>query len=348
MRVFIAPLNWGLGHASRCVPLVRQYLANGDEVVLGGDGDSDSLLLLRHHFPNLRVLPLAPLRLTYSSGNSQVGAMLRAIPRLIRFSIRDHRLLRRYLVQEHFDLVISDNRFGLFSNRTKCVYITHQLRILLPRPWQWLQPLAHRLHARIYHRFAEVWVPDFADNGLSGILSHHLPADPHIRYIGPLSRFSSSPVPSYIYKENAAPQSAQKNLSDNMDDTYNIYKDYDVVAVLSGLEPQRTLLENAIIRRYASVSDKVLVVQGKIAPSATSVPPSPLSHPISSNITLVSSLDDPALAAALSSAKHIIARSGYSTIMDFHALGVLSRAELIPTLGQPEQEYLFAYLSRFH
>lgn len=335
MRVFIAPLNWGLGHASRCVPLVRQYLANGDEVVLGGDGEG--LLLLQHHFPNLRVLPLASLRLTYSSGNSQVGAMLRAMPRLIRFSIRDHRLLRRYMKQEHFDLVISDNRFGLFSDRTKCVYITHQLRILLPRPWRWLHPLAHRLHARIYHRFAEVWVPDFAENGLSGILSHQLPADPHIRYIGPLSRFSDSPVP-YIYKECAASQSDKKTPSDTMDDTYNIYKDYDVVAVLSGLEPQRTLLENTIIRRYASAPDKVLIVQGRI-----NAPTSPASHP---NITLVPSLNDTALAAALCSAKHIIARSGYSTIMDFHALGVLSRAELIPTPGQPEQEYLFAYLSR--
>ncbi len=343
MRVFIAPLNWGLGHASRCVPLVRRHLAAGDEVVLGGDGDS--LLLLRHHFPNLRVLPLAPLRLTYSSGNSQVGAMLRAIPRLIRFSIRDHRLLNRYLKAEHFDLVISDNRFGLFSGQTKCVYITHQLHILLPRPWRWLQPLAHRLHARIYYCFAEVWVPDFAENGLSGILSHQLPADPHIRYIGPLSRFSDSPVPC-IYKECAVSQSDRKTPLDTLDDTYNIYKDYDVVAVLSGLEPQRTLLENTIIRRYASAPDKLLIVQGKIAHSATSASPSALSHPIPPNITLVPSLDDTALASALRSAKHIIAHSGYSTIMDFHALGVLSRAELIPTPGQPEQEYLFAYLSR--
>lgn len=320
MRVFIAPLNWGLGHASRCVPLVRRHLAAGDEVVLGGDGDS--LLLLRHHFPNLRVLPLAPLRLTYSSGNSQVGAMLRAIPRLIRFSIRDHRLLNRYLKAEHFDLVISDNRFGLFSGQTKCVYITHQLHILLPRPWQWLSPFAGRLHAAVYRHFAEVWVLDTPDHTLSGILSTPVSFQTPIRYIGALSRFAGC-VGMFVESR---------------------YAHYDVVAVLSGLEPQRTLLEEHILNRYAHSQERVLVVQGKVERPATC-----LSH---ANITLVPHLNDADLAAALLSARHIIARSGYSIIMDLSALGLLSATnppqsvpsfptiELIPTPGQPEQEYL--------
>ena len=323
MRVFIAPLNWGLGHASRCVPLVRRHLAAGDEVVLGGDGDS--LLLLRHHFPNLRVLPLAPLRLTYSSGNSQVGAMLRAIPRLIRFSIRDHRLLRRCLVQEHFDLVISDNRFGLFSGQTKCVYITHQLHILLPRPWQWLSPFISRLHAAVYRHFAEVWIPDTPDHTLSGILSTPVSFQTPIRYIGALSRFA-----------DCVGMSVESR-----------YAHYDVVAVLSGLEPQRTLLEEHILNRYANSPEKVLVVQGKPDRPATC-----LSH---ANITLVPHISDTDLAAALLSARHIIARSGYSTLMDLSALGLLHATNspqsvpplptivLIPTPGQPEQEYLAVF-----
>lgn len=312
MRVFIAPLNWGLGHASRCVPLVRRYLAAGDEVVLGGDGDS--LLLLRHHFPNLRVLPLAPLRLTYSSGNSQVGAMLRAIPRLIRFSIRDHRLLRRCLVQEHFDLVISDNRFGLFSGQTKCVYITHQLHILLPRPWQWLSPFISRLHAAVYRHFAEVWIPDTPDHTLSGILSTPVSSRTPVRYIGALSRFAGC---------------ADMHIR-------SPYADFDVVAVLSGLEPQRTMLENAILKRYDNVPQRVLIIRGK-----PDCPHTCITH---ANITLIPYLDDTNLAVALLTARHIIARSGYSTIMDFHALGILPRAELIPTPGQPEQEYLAVFL----
>ena len=317
MKLLVAPLNWGLGHASRCIPLIRQHLAAGDEVVLGGDGDS--LLLLRRHFPDLPVLPLAPLRLTYSAGNSQVGAMLRALPKIVVSSIRDHRLLRRYLHTGHFDLVISDNRFGLFSRLTKCVYITHQLHILLPRPWQWMSPFVSRLHAAVYRHFVEVWVPDTPNHTLSGILSTPVSSQPPVRYIGPLSRFAGC---AGMVIENR-------------------YAHYDVVAVLSGLEPQRTLLEDTILNRYVHSQERVLVVQGKVERPATC-----LTH---ANITLVPHLSDTDLAAALLSARHIIARSGYSTIMDLNALGLLPNSdslkqiELIPTPGQPEQEYLAEY-----
>lgn len=308
MKVLVAPLNWGLGHASRCIPLIRHYLVQGDEVVLGGDGES--LLLLRRHFPTLRVLPLGALRLMYSKRNSQVWAMVRALPKIVGFSVQDHRLLRRYEAEVKFDLVISDNRFGLWTSGTRCVYITHQLRIFLPQRWRWLEPLVRYLHRAVYRHYDEVWVPDREQDGLSGDLSHHLPSDTRVRYIGTLSRFEGC---------------AEMHIDSR-------FSGYDVVAVLSGLEPQRTMMEERIIRRYARSAERVLIVQGKVGKAATC-----LSH---ANITIVPHLNDTDMAAALLSAKHIIARSGYSTIMDLHALGVLSRAELIPTPGQPEQEYL--------
>lgn len=308
MKVLVAPLNWGLGHASRCIPIIRHYLAQGDEVVLGGDGDS--LLLLRRHFPALRVLPLGALHLMYSKRDSQVGAMVRALPRIVRFSIEDHRLLRRYAAEEQFDLVISDNRFGLWVSGTRCVYITHQLRILLPVGWRCLESLAWRMHRAVYRHYDEVWVPDKEQDGLSGELSHNLPDDERVRYIGILSRFEGCGGMHIASR----------------------FSGYDVVAVLSGLEPQRTMLEDTIIRRYAPSAERVLVVEGRVGKAGTC-----LSH---GNITVVPHLNDTDMAAALLSAKHIIARSGYSTIMDLYALGVLCRAELIPTPGQPEQEYL--------
>ena len=113
MKILVAPLNWGLGHASRCVPLVHRFLAEGHEVILGGDGES--LTLLRKHFPKLRYVYLAPLNLRYSKGHNQVWAMLRAIPQLITWSIKDHALLKAVLREEHIDQIVSDNRFGLYS-----------------------------------------------------------------------------------------------------------------------------------------------------------------------------------------------------------------------------------------
>ena len=157
MKVLLAPLNWGLGHATRCIPLIRQYMAQGHEVVLGGDGES--LLLLRKTFPQLRVIDLPSLELRYTDNAKQRGFYLRAIPALIRFTIADYYYLRQQLAIEHFDLVISDNRFGLFSRQTRCVYITHQLYVQLPKRLSLFQPLARALHACIYKRYSEVWYP---------------------------------------------------------------------------------------------------------------------------------------------------------------------------------------------
>lgn len=321
MNILVAPLNWGLGHASRCIPIIERLQAEGHCVVLGGDGES--LTLLRKHFPDLRVLPLAPLQLTYSQGKSQVWAMLRALPRLMRSARQDHKMLANYLRYEQIDQVIADNRFGLYSDRVPCVYMTHQLTIPLPRMWRWLEPLVARLHGRVIARFAECWIPDESvdaanavsrplglTQGLAGRLSHpaHMPAN--ARYIGVLSRFAG--------KEYTADAS------------------YDVVAVLSGLEPQRTIFEKQIIERYANSDEQVLVVRGKMQG-----PPTVSRH---RSITIVPWLDDNHLAAYLLGAKRIICRSGYSSVMDLAALGLLSRAELHPTPGQPEQEYLAEYL----
>ena len=302
MKILIAPLNWGLGHATRCIPLVRQYLERGDEVVLGGDGES--LFLLQRHFPQLRVIQLPSLELRYAANDQQRGFYLRAIPALLRFTIADHYYLRQQLAIEHFDLIISDNRFGLFTRQTRCVYITHQLYVRLPRRLRIFQPLARAIHACVFKRYHEVWVPDFAnsENSLAGELCHGGCFDTYVKYIGPLSRFASS---------EGTPKELRRN------------SEYSVVAILSGLEPQRSIFEQAILERYANTPDKVLIVRGKVAEVQTIIS--------RNNITMVASLSDQALLEVMEQATTIIARSGYSTIMDLAVLGLLHKAELHPT-----------------
>ena len=295
MRILVAPLNWGLGHATRCIPLIRQYLNEGADVVLGGTGES--LHLLRKHFPELKAVELAPLQLRYSKGNSQVGAMLRAVPQLIRFIKGNRKRTDEVVRTMGIDTILSDNCFGVYCPRCENIYMTHQLHICLPQGWKWLEPLASMVHALLYKNYQQIWVPDNATGEmLSGILGHPKKIDKRVRYIGPLSRFS---------KGERSAESGER---------------YDVVAVLSGLEPQRTLFEQAIRRRFEGSQKRVLIVRGKVEEPDF--------------------MDDEALKNVLYGAEQIIARSGYSTIMDLWALGLLGKAELHPTPGQSEQEYL--------
>lgn len=317
MRILIAPLNWGLGHATRCIPLVRRFLNEGAEVWLGGTGES--LRLLRTYFPNLSFVELAPLTIRYNAGQSQVTAMLRAIPQIIRFTRTNKKKIKHLLSSVSFDLIISDNCFGVWSDKCDCIYMTHQLHICLPRPWRWLEPLAAACHAHLYNIYKEIWVPDYeCEPNLSGILGHPKHLDPRVRYIGPQSRFAV-----------------------NKDVNYQLSTvNYDVVAVLSGPEPQRTLFEQQIISRYAETNDRVLIIRGKTDEPVTSI-----QH---KNITLVSHLSDEEMIQQLRETKRIISRSGYTTIMDLHVLGLLDKAELYPTPGQPEQEYLAKINSTAH
>ena len=336
MKILIAPLNWGLGHASRCIPLIQQYIQQGHQVILAGDGDS--LLLLRQHFPSLRVIPLPSLELQYTQNSQQRGFYLRALWPLMRFTLADHYYLRQALAIEHFDLIISDNRFGFFSRQAHCVYITHQLYPILPKHLKIFQPLARAIHACIYKRYHEVWVPDYADplKNLSGQLSHGGHFDQKAKYIGPLSRFHSCAMAHGVewcsMGQNGVEWSSQEknNTTQHYTTLHNT-----TLALLSGLEPQRTIFEKEILQRYEHSSESLLLVRGKVSEPKTTI------H--KGNITIIPSISDADLVSAAQQAQKIIARSGYSTIMDLEALGVLHKAELHPTSGQSEQEYLAEY-----
>jgi len=307
MKILICPLNWGLGHATRCVPIIQQLIAEGHELVLVSDGFP--LQFLRQEFPALRVIELPSYPVHYSVGKSQIAAMFRSFPAIVKGIIREHNWLKILLKNEHFDQVISDNRFGMWSKKVHSIYISHQLMVKMPKGLKLFEPLVWLIHRCIINRYNECWIPDTKENGgLSGGLAHKYPLPRNAKFIGILSRF--------------------KNIKEIQPNT-----NFEVVAVLSGVEPQRTLLEKEIIKRYSGAKHQTLIVLGQ---------PREVKKEIKiGNITFVSHLSSPELAGYLVGAKHIISRSGYSTIMDLSTLNCLQKAELIPTPGQTEQEYLF-------
>ena len=310
MKILVCPLNWGLGHATRCIPLIRQWVEDEHEVVIVADGHP--LALLRDVFPELRTIRFSSYRISYSPGKSQVVAMLKSLPNIVYGIFREHLWLTKLLEKEHFDRVVSDNRFGMWSRRVESVYITHQLRVKMPRPFRWLEPLNVLLHRFLINRYSQCWIPDYeGPENLSGELSHGLKLPSHCLFIGPLSRFQG-------FRE-------AETTTEN----------YDWVMIISGPEPQRTLFEAAMTAKALEGAAKTLLVRG--------LPGSNEPQQQQGNLTIVNHLADVALASALIHCNHIFCRSGYSTLMDLHTLGCLHKAVLIPTPGQTEQEYLAGY-----
>lgn len=303
--ILVAPLDWGLGHASRCVPLIRRLLQDGHTVTLAGTGASGDFLRL--HFPTLRFLELPGYAIRYPSHSGLVPYLGLQIPGLLRSIRKEHEWLEQLLKQASFDQIISDNRYGLWHPDVASVILTHQLYLPLPSSMQWAKGLVQRrLHSWL-NRFGEIWVPDHpGKEQLSGALSHPAPGNLRVRYIGPLSRFSTFPVPT----------ADEKN--------------WDVVAVLSGPEPQRSILESLLVARYRDSTVKMRILTGQ--------PLVERSRDNKENIEFIGHLPDEAFADTLVRAKRIYCRSGYSSLMDLDALGL--KAVLIPTPGQTEQEYL--------
>ncbi len=311
-RALVCPLNWGLGHATRCVPYIKQLMADGYEVRIAADGYP--LEFLKQQFPTLQTFELPSYPIRYAKGKTQVWAMLNQLPAIVLAIYREHKWLKNKLSTEHYDLVISDNRFGLWTTKTECRYITHQLMIKMPRGLKLFEPIAWWLHRQFIKRYNRCLIPDFADKStsLSGDLAHKYPLPKNAQFIGPLSRFDSI--------EKATIQNA-----------------YDIVCLVSGVEPQRTLFQNSLVEQFKTSTEQVLLLSGQ--------PSSYTQHLQQGNICIVNHLQNEELAAYLISAKKIITRSGYSSIMDMHSLGCLSKCKLTPTPGQTEQEYLHFYHS---
>lgn len=306
-KLLIAPLDWGLGHATRCVPVIKALLDQNCDVWLAGEGAQENLL--SKEFPQLPFLPLRGYRVRYSRVGL-AGKILLQIPLILRTIKEENTWLKEQVSKHDFKAVISDNRYGLYHENIFSVIITHQLTIK-SHLGKWSESLLQSWNYKLINRFKECWVPDEEDdNNLAGILSHPLkkPAIP-VRYIGPLSRF-------------------EKNELD-------VIKDHMLI-ILSGPEPQRTIFENKIIDQVVHYPGTATVVRG--LPGENTILPS------TNSIRFYNHLSTDELILEAQKAEFIISRSGYSTIMDIATLK--KKSILVPTPGQTEQEYLGKYLAK--
>ena len=308
IRVLIAPLDWGLGHTTRCLPIIYELVRQDVEVSVACNDRQAQLV--RTELPEVRILPLSGYNFKYfKRGALNKLATIFQVPKILTAIKREHRWLGITLKKETFDVIISDNRYGFYNHSAYSIFITHQLQIQVPTN-KWLQRFLQKWNYNFINLFNECWIPDFKDEqNLAGELSHSeiLPKTV-VKYIGLLSRFENIVL-------------AAK-------------KPVDILILISGPEPQRTIFEEIIIGQLQKIKRSAIVVRG--LPESKDV-----LQPFN-NVSFFNHLPAKELNELMSSAQIVISRSGYSTIMDIIKLGKKSIS--VPTPGQTEQEYLADYL----
>jgi uncharacterized protein (TIGR00661 family) len=301
-KILFCPLNWGLGHASRSIPLIQKALQEGCQVYIASDGIA--LDLLKSEFPNCSFITLPGYNINYKYGSIFINIFLQ-LPKIVYTYIKEKKLISTIVKENKINLVVSDNRFGCYTKLCKSVYITHQLQIL--HSWDVIGYLATMAHKILMSPYDEIWVPDYEGSGnLGGKLSNaNKLSNNKIKYIGPLTRLKSQESPA---------------------------SDCPILVLLSGPEPQRTILEQKIARLLLPKASSVFFIRGtKEAPTDV----------LSNNYIFLNLANTIQVQSAISQAEWIICRSGYSTIMD---LSVFDKKVIyIPTPGQTEQEYLGKY-----
>lgn len=305
-RILVAPLDWGLGHATRCIPIIKEIMSLGHEAIIATDGRAYDLL--KSEIPELQLIRLKGYNPRYPKNGSMILKMGWQVPKFLFAIAWEHIALKKIIRDFSIDAVISDNRYGLWTGRVKSILITHQIFIKMPSWMRAMEVPVNWLNHFFIQRFHHCWVPDEnGEHNLSGELSHgEIPSN--VEYIGLLSRFNF----------------------DNVEEEILEHHDYDVLALLSGPEPQRTILEKEIISQCISSNFRTLIVRG--------IPEEKKHKTLNELIEITSHLNSKELQETISRSKTVVCRAGYTSLMDLIALR--KKAIIIPTPGQTEQEYL--------
>ena len=297
-KILFSVLNWGLGHAARSIPIIRELEKRNFSPVLASDGSA--LLLLQKEFPHLQSYELPSYNIEYSTKGSLLKwKLILESPKILQAIKAEKKVTAKLISEENIQGIISDSRFGTRHKGIKSVFITHQLNVLSGNT-TWL---SSTIHQKYISKFDQCWVPDSPGKfNLSGILGHFKTENENIKYIGALSRLEKQKIPLK----------------------------YDYLVLLSGPEPQRTLLQNILFRNFRSTDKQVLFVRGVINDEPFTC--------LNPSITIKNYLFGKELQEAINSSRIVISRSGYTSLMDLAKLE--KRAFFIPTPGQFEQEYL--------
>jgi len=308
ITILVAPLDWGLGHATRCIPLIRYLTSSGCKVLIAAEGAQEKLL--KTEFPQLNFMRLPGYDIQYANSKRFFAIkILQQLPKILIAIRKEKKWLKNLLENSKIDAVISDNRYGLYHADIRSIFITHQL--VIKAPFGIFEKMLKLFNYKLIENFHECWLPDFSEQqNLAGVLSHPgiLPAI-STTYLGGISRLKK--VDNSINK-------------------------YDFLIVISGPEPQRTNLENKLLKQLREFKGKAMLVRG--LPNSKTIIAS------TNFLKIKNHLNAAEMEKAFTESNFIISRSGYTTVMDICKLQ--KKSILIPTPGQTEQEYLAKHLEK--
>lgn len=228
-RILVAPLHWGLGHATRCIPIIDHYLSLGKEVAIAGD--SSSFDLLKKRYPDLPAFDLPAYNISY--GKNMVWSIMSQSLHLLSTYNKEKKRIKKLVKEWQADTIISDNRFGVYHPDVHNIYLTHQTNIL--HDIKLIALVANRIHHSFINQYDECWIPDYEDSRLSGRLSQGKVRIPY-QYIGPLTRLE---IPHQ-------------------------QEDIDVLVLLSGPEPARTHFAENLLKIMAHYQHyRIVWINGK-------------------------------------------------------------------------------------
>ena len=274
--ILIAPLNWGLGHATRCIPIIKALQENNYIPIIASDGIA--LELLRKEFPYLQTLQLPSYQIEYAkNGKNFKWKLLQNCPKMIEAVLEEKKTIKKWIKKYDIDGIISDNRLGVFSQKVPSIFITHQLNVMTgSTTW-----ITSKLHQHIIKKYVECWVPDVKETpNLTGNLGHIKKADFKIKYIGPLSRMHKKETP----------------------------KIYDLMVILSGPEPQRGFLEEKLKKEVLFFEGNVVFIKGVVEKDQNKEQ--------IENVTYYNFMNSRQLEQTFNESEMVLCRSGYTTIMD--------------------------------
>lgn len=300
-------LDWGLGHATRSIPVLRYFSERGWKLVIAANEGTKQIL--QEAFPSAQLVEPPAYNVKYSKQPSFLTIrLLQQAPKIRRVILEEKRWVEAFVSEHPVDLILSDNRYGFYHPSVPSWIITHQLSPLSGMG-KAADSLIRRLHYKLLRPFGHILVPDIQEgDGIAGVLSHPTSLPPNTHYIGLLSRLPTLEVPTLEVPT------------------------LEVLVVLSGPEPTRSLFEDMLRKQLRQFKGRYLLVRG-------------LPHVSSGQLEHELNYADPqTLKALMGNADMVICRSGYSSVMDL--LAIQQKALLVPTPGQTEQLYLADHLEK--